>query len=160
MNSPQTLLFDKGKVLYGLDLARDAIRHADAAVIVEGYIDVIIAHQHGFRNVVAPLGTALTADHVAQVKKLARTVYLALDADAAGMRATLKGLQTLQSQPEGELIAITSPHGVIELQRQQDVEIKILTLPGRERPGRSHSGRPGPVACSTSSCAPGDGFLY
>jgi DNA primase len=134
MNSPQTPLFDKGKVLYGLDLARDAIRHADATVIVEGYIDVIIAHQHGFRNVVAPLGTALTADHVAQVKKLARTVYLALDADAAGVRATLKGLQALQSQPEGELTAITSPHGVIGLQRQQDVEIRILTLPEGKDP--------------------------
>ncbi|MGQ9547604.1 MAG: DNA primase [Roseiflexus sp.] len=134
MNSPQTLLFDKGKVLYGLDLARDAIRQADATVIVEGYVDVIIAHQYGFRNVVAPLGTALTADHVAQVKKLARTVYLALDADAAGVRATLKGLQTLQSQPEGELTAITSPHGVIGLQRRQDVEIRILTLPDGKDP--------------------------
>lgn len=134
MNSPQTPLFDKGKVLYGLDLARDAIRQSDATVIVEGYVDVIIAHQYGFRNVVAPLGTALTADHVALVKKLSHRVYLALDADAAGVRATLKGLQALQSQPDGELTAVTSPHGVIGLQRRQDVEIKILTLPEGKDP--------------------------
>ncbi|MDW8145036.1 MAG: DNA primase [Roseiflexaceae bacterium] len=134
MNSPQTPIFDKGKVLYGLDLARDAIRQNDATVIVEGYIDVIIAHQYGFRNVVAPLGTALTADHVALVKKLSHRVYLALDADAAGVRATLKGLQALQSQPEGELTAVISPEGVIELQRRQDVEIRILTLPEGKDP--------------------------
>ncbi len=134
MNSPQTPLFDKGKVLYGLDLARDAIRQSDATVIVEGYVDVIIAHQYGFRNVVAPLGTALTADHVALVKKLSHRVYLALDADTAGVRATLKGLQALQSQPDGELTAVTSPHGVIGLQRRQDVEIKILTLPEGKDP--------------------------
>lgn len=134
MNSPQTPLFDKGKVLYGLDLARDAIRQSDATVIVEGYVDVIIAHQYGFRNVVAPLGTALTADHVALVKKLSHRVYLALDADAAGVRATLKGLQALQSQPEGELTAVISPQGVIGLQRRQDVEIRILSLPEGKDP--------------------------
>lgn len=134
MNSPQTPLFDKGKVLYGLDLARDAIRQSDATVIVEGYVDVIIAHQYGFRNVVAPLGTALTADHVALVKKLSHRVYLALDADAAGVRATLKGLQALQSQPEGELTAVVSPQGVIGLQRRQDVEIRILSLPEGKDP--------------------------
>jgi DNA primase len=71
MNSPQTLLFDKSRVLYGLDLARDTIRASDSTVIVEGYVDVIIAHQYGFHNVVAPLGTALTGEHVGVIKKLA-----------------------------------------------------------------------------------------
>ncbi|HWQ12185.1 MAG TPA: DNA primase [Roseiflexaceae bacterium] len=133
MNTPQTPLFDKSTVLYGLDLARDAIRNADATVIVEGYVDVIIAHQHGFRNVVAPLGTALTAEHVGLVKKLAHTVYLALDADAAGVRATLKGLQSLQEHPEGELVAVASPQGIVGFQRRLEVEIKILALPdGRD----------------------------
>ncbi|MEN9938652.1 MAG: hypothetical protein RLZZ387_5231 [Chloroflexota bacterium] len=133
MNSPQTPLFDKSKVLYGLDLARDAIRSADATVIVEGYVDVIIAHQYGFRNVVAPLGTALTSEHVGLVKKLAHTVYLALDADAAGVRATLKGLQSLQENPEGDLVAVSSPQGIVGFQRKLEVEIKILELPeGRD----------------------------
>jgi DNA primase len=133
MNSPQTPLFDKSTLLYGLDLARDAIRTAETVVVVEGYVDVIIAHQHGFRNVVAPLGTSLTAEHVGLVKKLARTVYLALDADAAGVRATLKGLRSLQEAPEGELTAISSPQGIVGWQRKLEVEIKILELPeGRD----------------------------
>src|SRR5919205_2895049 len=96
MNSPQTPLFDKGRVLYGLDLAHDTIRDQDATVIVEGYVDVIVAHQYGFRNVVAPLGTALSAEHVGALKNLSKQIYLALDADAAGVRATLKGLRVLE----------------------------------------------------------------
>jgi DNA primase len=134
MNGPQTPLFDKSKVLYGLDLARDTIRSQEAVVIVEGYVDVVIAHQYGFRNVVAPLGTALTAEHVGLVKKLAHTVYLALDADAAGTRATLKGLQSLQENPEGELVAVASPQGIVGWQRKLEVEIKILELPDGQDP--------------------------
>lgn len=134
MNSPQTALFDKSHVLYGLDLARDAIRDSESAVIVEGYVDVIMAHQYGFRNVVAPLGTALTPDHVAQLKKLARTIYLALDADAAGLRATLKGLQVLGENPQGELSPVTSPQGIIGWQRKLDIDIRIIELPDGKDP--------------------------
>jgi DNA primase len=134
LNSPQTPLFDKSSVLYGLDLARDAIRSADAAVIVEGYVDVIIAHQHGFRNVVAPLGTALTTDHVDLIKRLTRHFYLALDADPAGVRAALKGAQTIQSQQDGDLVAVTGPHGVVGLQRSQSVEIRVIEMPDGKDP--------------------------
>jgi DNA primase len=134
MNSPQTPLFDKSRVLYGLDLARDAIRSSDATVIVEGYVDVIIAHQHGFRNVVAPLGTALTADHVGAVKKLARTVYLALDADAAGIKATLKGVQTLQANLDGHDVPVPTPQGFIRWERELETEIRILALPDGKDP--------------------------
>jgi DNA primase len=59
-------------------MARDAIRQQDAVVIVEGYVDVIALHQHDFRNVVAPLGTALTAEHVQAIKKLTKNIYSAL----------------------------------------------------------------------------------
>jgi DNA primase len=134
MNSPQTPLFDKSRVLYGLDLARDAIRSSDATVIVEGYVDVIIAHQHGFRNVVAPLGTALTADHVGAVKKLARTVYLALDADAAGIKATLKGVQTLQANLDGHDVPVPTPQGFIRWERELETEIRIIGLPDGKDP--------------------------
>jgi DNA primase len=134
MNSPQTPLFDKSRVLYGLDLARDAIRSSDATVIVEGYVDVIIAHQHGFRNVVAPLGTALTADHVGAVKKLARTVYLALDADAAGIKATLKGVQTLQANLDGHDVPVPTPQGFIRWERELETEIRIIALPDSKDP--------------------------
>jgi DNA primase len=134
MNSPQTALFDKSRVLYGFDLARDAIRSSESAVIVEGYIDVLMAHQHGFHNVVAPLGTALTVEHVEQIKRMARLVYLALDADPAGVRAAVKGVQTLQNQADGDLVAITSPHGVVGLQRSQSVEIRVIALPDGQDP--------------------------
>lgn len=130
LNSPQTPLFDKGKVLYALDLARDTIRSGDSVVIVEGYVDAIVAHQHGFKNVVAPLGTALTADHVGVLKKLgARTVYLALDADAAGVRATLKGLQTLQDNMDGHDVPVPTAEGFIRWGRELAAEIKIIEMP-------------------------------
>jgi len=134
MNSPQTPLFDKSRVLYGLDLARDAIRSNDAVVIVEGYVDVIIAHQYGFRNVVAPLGTALTNEHVGVVKKLARTVYLALDADAAGVKATLKGLQTLEENLDGHAVPVPTPQGYIRWERELDAVVKIIAMPDGKDP--------------------------
>jgi DNA primase len=129
INSPQTPLFDKGRVLYGLDLARDAIRASAAAVIVEGYVDVIVAHQHGFRNVVAPLGTALTAEHAGALKRLARQIYLALDADAAGINATLKGVHTLEEHLDGRLVPVPTPQGFIRWERELDTVIKIIALP-------------------------------
>ncbi|MBC8159895.1 MAG: DNA primase, partial [Roseiflexaceae bacterium] len=134
MNSPQTQLFDKSKVLYGIDLARDAIRSSDSVVIVEGYLDAIVAHQHGFKNVVAPLGTALTSEHVGVLKKLGtKTVYLALDADAAGVRATLKGLQILQDNMDGRDVPIPTAGGLLRWGRELDAEIKIIALPdGRD----------------------------
>ncbi len=93
LNSPQTPFFDKGANLYGLDLARGPIRQAGAAVIVEGYVDVVVPHQEGFRNVVASLGTALTDRQIELLKRYTRTIILALDADVAGQAATLRGLE-------------------------------------------------------------------
>jgi len=92
LNSPQTAIFDKGGLLYGLDRAKEAIREQNLAIIVEGYMDVITAHQHGFTNVIAPMGTSLTDRQMNVLKKLTRNISLALDADAAGEQATLRGL--------------------------------------------------------------------
>ena len=69
LNSPQTLIFDKSSSLYGIDFARPAIRKENLAVVVEGYMDVIVAHQYGFSNVVASLGTALTEKQVGIVEE-------------------------------------------------------------------------------------------
>ncbi len=93
LNSPQTPLFDKGRLLYGLHLARKPIRTVDQAVLVEGYLDVIATHQAGFGNTVSPMGTALTEDQLRLLKRFSRRVVLALDADAAGEKATLRGLE-------------------------------------------------------------------
>ncbi len=92
INSPQTPLFDKSGSLYGINLAKDAIREQDLAVIVEGYMDVITAHQNGFSNVVASMGTSVTEKQVATLKRMTQNITLALDADAAGEEAMLRGV--------------------------------------------------------------------
>ena len=93
LNSPQTRVFDKSGILYGLDRARGAIREQGLAVIVEGYMDVLTAHQHGVANVVASMGTSLTEKQIGIIKRLTKNLVLALDADAAGDEATLRGLE-------------------------------------------------------------------
>ncbi|MFH0941697.1 MAG: DNA primase [Chloroflexota bacterium] len=92
LNSPQTPLFDKSRSLYGVNLAREAARQRDSVVLVEGYLDVIIAHQYGFANVIAPMGTSLTEGQLDIIKKLSRNLILALDPDVAGEKAMLRGL--------------------------------------------------------------------
>jgi len=92
INSPQTPLFDKSGTLYGINLAKDAIRQQELAVIVEGYLDVITAHQNGFQNVVASMGTSVTEKQVSTLKRLSKNMALALDADAAGEEATLRAV--------------------------------------------------------------------
>jgi DNA primase len=99
MNTPQTPIFDKGGTLYGLDAAKDEIRRSGVGVIVEGYMDVIAAHQHDFRNVVASMGTALTDKQAALLRRFCSTVVLAMDADEAGNAATLRGVQVVAAAP-------------------------------------------------------------
>ncbi len=92
INSPLTPLFDKSGSLYGINLATTAIRQQDLAVIVEGYMDVITAHQNGFTNVVASMGTSVTEKQVNILKRLTKNIILALDADNAGEEAMLRGV--------------------------------------------------------------------
>ncbi|MGB9739299.1 DNA primase [Chloroflexus sp.] len=134
LNTPETSLFKKSEVLYGLDLARDAIRATNRAIVVEGYVDVITAHQYGFRNVVAPLGTALSKAHINQLKRLTDNVYLALDADAAGQKATLRGLETIRTtgEEEGEGRMVTTAQGIVRL--ENDVTIRVIRLPAGRDP--------------------------
>lgn len=108
LNSPQSALFDKGRLLYGLDRARRAIRDEDRAVIVEGYMDVLQAHQAGHRNVVAQMGTSFSEHQLRLLSpRLAQKVVLALDADSAGQNATMRSLevarQVLQADYGGRL---------------------------------------------------------
>jgi DNA primase len=91
INSPQTLNFDKSSRLYGIDKAKSAIRKKNLVIIVEGYMDVLAAHQHGWQNVVGSMGTSLTEKQVEGIKRLTNNVTLALDADLAGEEATLRG---------------------------------------------------------------------
>ena len=95
LNSPQTLLYDKRSLLYGLHKARDGVRHAQSVIILEGYMDVIASHQAGVPNAVATCGTALTLQHMQLIKRYTSTVILAFDMDAAGMNASQRGVDLL-----------------------------------------------------------------
>lgn len=98
INTPQTLIYDKGHLLYGLDKAKIDIRKQDFCVLVEGNTDVIISHQHNFKNTVASSGTALTIDHLKIIKRFTNNLVLAFDMDAAGDMATKRAIDlTIES---------------------------------------------------------------
>lgn len=97
LNSPESVLFDKGKTLYGFHMARKFIGDAGLLIMVEGYMDVVSLHQWGIRNAVATLGTAMTSHHAAIVKRAAKEIILAYDSDSAGVKATLRGLEILDA---------------------------------------------------------------
>ena len=123
LNSPQSALFDKGRLLFGLDLASKTIRDTGTAVIVEGYLDAIQAHQAGYANVVAQMGTALTESQLKLISpKWAKKIILALDSDAAGQNATKRSVEvareTLTADYSGRL----------------QVEMRVLTVPGAKDP--------------------------
>lgn len=129
MNSPQTPLFDKGQVLFGYHMASQAIRDADAAIIVEGYMDVMIPHQAGYRNVVAPMGTALSEAHLKQLQRLTHRYILALDPDSAGVHGTLQGLETARQTLDRDWGAVFDPRGMIGVEGRLKADIRIITLP-------------------------------
>jgi DNA primase len=122
LNSPATVLFDKSRTLYAIDLAKASIRREKLAVIVEGYTDVMAAHQAGFTNVVASLGTALTAGQVELANRYADAVALAYDVDVAGEAATQRGLLE-------ELGPVVSKVRVIRVPAGKDPDEAIRTDP-------------------------------
>ena len=157
LNSPDTPIFHKGQLLYNLHAARHAMRKAERAVLVEGYFDVLGASRAGVEEVVAPLGTGLTADQAALLQRYTPHVVLLYDSDDAGLRATFRagdellrhGLRvSVATLPEGEdpdtLVRARGARGLEEILRQavdvferkiQILERKALftTLPGRRR---------------------------
>ena len=94
VNTSATSIFDKKSILYGLNLAYGQIKKSKIAIIVEGYMDVIAAHQNGYNNVVASMGTAITKQQVGALKLIGNEFVLALDADFAGQEATLRSLDS------------------------------------------------------------------
>jgi DNA primase len=129
LNSPQGPLFDKGRLLYGLDMARRAIRETETAVIVEGYMDVMQAHQAGFANVVAQMGTALTEDQLRQLSRYARRLILALDPDVAGTTATMRGLNVARETLQTDGPVTFDPRGVMRYTGTLELDIRVITLP-------------------------------
>jgi DNA primase len=129
LNTPETAIFTKGHLLFGLDRARKPIRAADQAVIVEGYFDVLILHQAGFGNVVSPMGTALTEDQLRLLKRFTRRIVLALDPDAAGQKAVLRGLEAARQamDREGELGFDT--RGLLRSEARLQADLRVAALP-------------------------------
>ncbi|MCX8027819.1 MAG: DNA primase [Thermodesulfovibrionales bacterium] len=113
INSPDTEIFKKGSSLFGLHQSKNSIIHKGYAILVEGYIDVIMCFQHGIENVVAPLGTALTEQQLERIKKYTNNILLMFDGDTAGISATKRA---------------------IELVMQKSLNAKIVLLPKNEDP--------------------------
>ncbi|NWG15559.1 MAG: DNA primase [Chloroflexi bacterium] len=122
LNSPQTPLFDKSRTLFALDVARNSIRETETAVIVEGYMDAITAHQAGFANVVAQMGTAMTDTQLKTLARSAKTIILALDSDAAGQNATRRSLEVAQAALKADYTGRLS------------VDMRALQIPGAKDP--------------------------
>ncbi len=134
LNSPQTDLFDKSHLLFGLDMAKRAIREARQAVIVEGYMDVMQAWQAGFRNVVAQMGTALTEQQLQMLKRYTKRFILALDADAAGAKATLRSLQVARQTLDREVEVRFDARGLVQHEGRLQADIRVMTLPEGKDP--------------------------
>ena len=121
INTPQTLIYNKSQVLYGINRAKEQIRKKDACILVEGYMDVIPSHQAGIKNVISISGTALTAEQLAIIKRYSNNLYLALDMDAAGQQAADRSIDLALS------------HGV---------NIKVISLPQGKDPGECVKNNP------------------
>jgi DNA primase len=134
LNSPQTPLFNKSRLLYGLNLARKPIRELDRVVIVEGYLDVIALHQQGFANSVSPMGTAMNEDQLRYLKKFTRRMVLALDADAAGEKATLRGLEIARQALDREEEVTFDAHGLLRSEARLQADVRVTTLPEGKDP--------------------------
>lgn len=113
INSPESIIYSKSKVLYGLSLAKDEIRRLNKAILVEGYMDLISLYQSGVKNVVAVSGTALTDEQVQLLSRYTNDVVLLFDADTAGIKASMRS---------------------IEILLKKDMEVKIVSLPKGEDP--------------------------
>ena len=113
INSPETAAYVKGRNLFGLNLTRDEIRRQEFAILVEGFLDLIVPYQHGVRNIAASLGTALTTDQAKLLSRFARKVVVNYDGDRAGVTAAKKSIEILLAE---------------------DIEVKVLVLPDNADP--------------------------
>lgn len=135
LNSRDTLLFHKQETLFALDLARRPMSQERQVVIVEGYMDAAMAHQHGYHNVVATLGTAVTDKHLRLLRRQVDEIVLALDADTAGQAATWRALQQAdESLREGVKPVVMPGARRQPLARGHWVNLKVLALPHSKDP--------------------------
>jgi DNA primase len=135
LNSRDTLLFHKQETLFAFDLARKSMAQERQAVIVEGYMDAAMAHQHGYRNVVATLGTAVTDRHLRLLRRHVDEIILALDADAAGQAATWRALQVADESLRSGMTPVVGPtRRQQRLVADRTVRLRVLALPNAKDP--------------------------
>jgi DNA primase len=129
LNSPQTPIFDKSSSLYALDLARESMRARREVIVVEGYMDAIAAHQHGYQSVVASMGTALTEQQVRLIRRGVDRIVLALDSDVAGQMATIRGLDVMRDALSEDQRAVVDGPDMVRFEKQMKTDIRIVKLP-------------------------------
>ena len=139
INSPQTMIYDKGKLLFGLDRAKTRIRAEELAIVVEGQMDVITAHQHGFNNVIASSGTALTAEQIGLIARYTKNIALALDSDSAGQKATDAGNRVMKRVEDvSRIVEGEDRYGNIKKfinpSKELSINIKIIEIPSGKDP--------------------------
>ncbi len=113
INSPESPVYNKSRILYGLSQSKEAIREADSALLVEGYLDLISVYQAGVKNVIASSGTALASDQIQLVRRYTKNITIVYDADSAGSKAAMRG---------------------VDLVLEQDMDVKVAMLPPGEDP--------------------------
>ena len=133
LNTPRTPVFDKSRILYAMHLAKEPVRQ-HGAVIVEGYMDAVMAHQHGFDNVVASMGTALTEHQVSLVRRLTHRVTMALDGDPAGRNATLRSLESSWGVFQQRDQRATQQSSASLLQQPEALDLRVAELPPGKDP--------------------------
>jgi DNA primase len=136
LNSPETPIYHKGNTLYGLSWARHAIRREGSAIVVEGYMDVVSLAAHGFENVVAPLGTAVTPEQAKLVGRYAQRIHLLFDSDTAGLKATFRAGDILLAEGLHPAVVTLPPgedpdtmvrrQGAAALRAQMDNALDVL----------------------------------
>lgn len=149
VNTPSTLLYDKSRILYGLDKSKNEIRKADFCFLVEGQMDLIMAWQDGVKNIAATSGTALTRDHINILQRYSKNIILCLDMDEAGEIATNRGIDLkLLSDPDGLV------NGYIDRASFYGFNIKVFSLPEGKDPADFVKSHPGELASLLTSAKP------
>ena len=133
LNTPRTPVFDKSRILFAMHLAKEPVRQ-HGAVIVEGYMDAVMAHQHGFDNVVASMGTALTEGQVDLVRRLTKNVIMALDGDPAGQNATLRSLESSWGQFQKRIVQVSHSSSSALTQPPEASAFLVAELPAGQDP--------------------------
>ena len=138
INSPETLIYNKSKILFGLDTAKDEIKEQDGVIIMEGYFDVISAQVHGVKNAVGSCGTALTPEHVKLISRYtkSRRIYLSFDTDSAGINATKRGSSVIKDtlSSVGSIKQYDESHISPASDGKYSCEIRVVSQPQGKDP--------------------------